>query len=40
MKENSFLSGLEKAQAKNKTVIEMNSLDDVQQEEKEDEKQK
>lgn len=40
MKENSFLSGLEKAQAKNKTAIEMNSLDDVQQEEKEDEKQK
>ncbi len=39
MKENSFLSGLEKAQAKNKTVIEMNSLDDVQQEEKVDEKQ-
>ena len=40
MKENSFLSGLEKAQAKNKTGIEMNSLDDVQQEEKVDEKQK
>lgn len=39
MKENSFLSGLEKAQAKNKTAIEMNSLDDVQQEEKVDEKQ-
>ena len=39
MKENSFLSGLEKAQAKNKTVIEMNLLDDVQQEEKVDEKQ-
>ena len=39
MKENSFLSGLENAQAKNKTSIEMNSLDDVQQEEKVDEKQ-
>ena len=38
MKENSFLSGLEKAQTKNKTAIEMNSLDDVQQEEKVDEK--
>ena len=39
MKENSFLSGLEKAQAKNKTAIEMNLSDDVQQEEKVDEKQ-
>ena len=39
MKENSFLSGLEKAQAKNKTAIEVNLLDDVQQEEKVDEKQ-
>ena len=38
MKENSFLSGLEKAQAKNKTAIEVNLLDDVQQEEKVDEK--
>ena len=37
-KENSFLSGLEKAQAKNKTAIEVNLLDDVQQEEKVDEK--
>ena len=36
MKENSFLSGLENAQAKNKTAIEMNLSDDVQQEEKVD----
>lgn len=39
MKENSFLSGLEKAQAKNKTAFEMNLSDDVQQEEKVDDKQ-
>lgn len=39
MKENSFLSGLEKAQVKKKTAIEMNLSDDVQQEEKVDEKQ-
>lgn len=34
MKENSFLSGLENAQAKNKTAFEVNFLDNVKQEEK------
>ena len=34
MKENSFLSGLEKTQAQNKTAFEVNFLDNVKQEEK------